>query len=112
MENEKLKQNISNKSQWLRVIYMILFAVVLYITMLVVGLIANVQLLFVLLSGQRNENIAEFAANVSDYIYRIVAFLTYTDERLPYPFSSWKAQCRDKAVQPTTVIDNTNDQPE
>jgi hypothetical protein len=89
MDNEQVKQNISNKNQWLRILYMVLFAVILYLVMLVVTVVVVVQLLFALITGKPSEDVADFASDLTQYVYRIVAFLTYTDDRRPFPFNSW-----------------------
>lgn len=89
MDNEQVKQNMSNKNQWLRILYMILFAVILYLVMLLVTVVVIVQLLFALITGKPNEDVADFATDLTQYVYRIVAFLTYTDDRRPFPFNSW-----------------------
>ena len=90
MDNKTVKQNVSNKNQWCRILYMILFAVILYVVMILVSVVVVVQLLFALFSGKPNQDIADFAADLSQYVYRIVAFLTYTDDRRPFPFDSWE----------------------
>ncbi|MCX4186629.1 DUF4389 domain-containing protein [Methylophaga sp. OBS4] len=92
MENEAVKQNICNKAQWYRILYMVLFAVVLYLVLILVGIIVIVQLVFALFSGKPNENIADFASDLSTYVYQLVAFLTYTENRRPFPFNSWNEQ--------------------
>jgi hypothetical protein len=89
MDNEQVKQNISNKNQWLRVLYMVLFAVILYLVMMLVTVVVIVQLLFALITGKPNEDVADFASDLTQYVFRIVAFLTYTDDRRPFPFNSW-----------------------
>lgn len=89
MDNEQVKQNISNKNQWLRILYMVLFAVILYLVMMVVTVVVVVQLLFALITGKPNDEVADFASDLTQYVHRIVAFLTYTDDRRPFPFNSW-----------------------
>lgn len=89
MEQEAVKKNISNKNQWLRILYMVLFAVILYLVMMLVTVVVIVQLLFSLFTGKPNMDIADFAADLSQYVYRIVAFLTYTENRRPFPFNNW-----------------------
>ncbi len=89
MDNEQVKQNISNKNQWMRILYMILFAVILYLVMMLVTVVVIVQLLFALITGKPNDDVADFASDLTQYVYRIVAFLTYTDDRRPFPFNSW-----------------------
>lgn len=92
MEQESVKQNISNKSQWMRILYMILFAVILYLVMMLVTVVVIVQLLFALFTGKPNDDIGDFASDLSQYVYRIVAFLTYTDDRRPFPFNNWEEE--------------------
>ena len=100
MDNEQLKENMSNKNQWTRIIYMVLFAIILYLSMMVVWLVVLVQLLFALITGKPNQDIADFAADLSQYVYRVVAFLTYTSERRPFPFNDWKSNTFQPEVRP------------
>ncbi|GAB4305140.1 MAG: hypothetical protein Kow0083_15600 [Methylophaga sp.] len=90
MDNETLKENVSNRNQWQRILYMILFAVILYLVMMLVTVVVVVQLLFALITGKPNEDIGDFADDLSRYVYRIVAFLTYSDDRRPFPFDNWE----------------------
>lgn len=96
MENEAVKQNLASKSQWSRILYMVLFAIVLYLVMMLVAVVVIVQALFTLITGKPNEDIGDFASDLSQYVHRIVAFLTYTDNRRPFPFNSWDEE--DEAV--------------
>ncbi|MCX4192838.1 DUF4389 domain-containing protein [Methylophaga sp. OBS1] len=92
MDNETVKKNVSNKNQWLRILYMLLFAVILYLVMMLVTVVVIVQLLFALFTGKPNDDIGDFADDLSKYVYRIVAFLTYTDDRRPFPFDNWEQE--------------------
>lgn len=96
MENEAVKQNLVNKSQWGRILYMLLFAIVLYLVMMLVAVVVIVQALFALITGKPNDDIGDFASDLSQYVHRIVAFLTYTDNRRPFPFNNWDEE--DEAV--------------
>lgn len=97
MDNETVKKNVSNKNQWLRILYMILFAVILYLVMMLVTVVVIVQLLFALFTGKPNDDIGDFADDLSKYVYRIVAFLTYTDDRRPFPFDNWEQDDQEEA---------------
>lgn len=96
MENEAVKQNLVNRSQWGRILYMVLFAIVLYLVMMLVAVVVIVQALFALITGKPNDDIGDFASDLSQYVHRIVAFLTYTDNRRPFPFNNWDEE--DEAV--------------
>jgi len=102
VENDQVKQNLSSKNQWLRIVYMVLFAVVLYLVMMLVAVIVIVQALFALITGKPNEDIGDFANDLSTYVYRIVAFLTYSDDRRPFPFNSWEED-------PDTTVEDDDD---
>lgn len=103
MENEVVKQNVFSKRQWLRILYMVLFAVVLYLVMMLVAVVVLVQALFALVTGKPNDDIGDFASDLSTYVYRIVAFLTYSDDRRPFPFNNWEED------ESSTVEDNDED---
>lgn len=87
MEKQELKQNIKNCSQWSRLLYMLLFGVILYLVMAVLCIVVVVQAIFSLVTGSTNENIQEFSKDLSRYITQIVFFLTYNENRKPYPFN-------------------------
>ncbi|HZD25723.1 MAG TPA: DUF4389 domain-containing protein [Alphaproteobacteria bacterium] len=102
--DETLKQNLTRRSIWIRVLYMILFAVVFELAKFVVLLIAVVQVLAKLLSGGVNEELRHFGGRLGRYLQQIVAFQTFHTEERPYPFSPFppgSAVARtDEAVSP------------
>lgn len=85
----QLKQNLQDTSQWMRVLYMVLFWFVLYFVLMVTGLIIFIQVLFALITGSDNKNLRKFAADLASYINQIISFLTYNDDRKPFPFAEW-----------------------
>jgi len=89
MDNDELKQNVRNKTQWSRLLYMLVFMVVLYIVMMLVAVVVLVQFVFALFTGKAHTSITDFATDLSRYVYQIVAFLTYSEERKPFPFTAW-----------------------
>lgn len=91
MDTESLKTNITSGEHWLRLVYMLLFAVLLYVAGFVMGVIIVLQFLFALLSGSANKNLRDFGESLALYIYRVLQFLTYGREEKPFPFSDWPA---------------------
>lgn len=89
MDNETLKSNLTSGEHWLRLLYMLLFAVVLYVAAIVVGLVIVVQFLFALISGKANDNLKQFGGSLSRYIFQVLRFMTYNREEKPFPFSDW-----------------------
>lgn len=89
MNNEELKSNLLSSKHWLRLLYMLLFAVILYVAIMVVWVLVVVQFLFSLITGQDNFKIRQFAYSLSTYIYQTLKFLTYSSDEKPFPFADW-----------------------
>lgn len=106
---EQLKQNLQDTNQWMRILYMVLFWIVLYFSLMVTGLIIFVQALFALITGSDNENIRKFAAELTKYINQILLFLTYNDERKPFPFAAWGKVDKVKALSKPAPVDEVDE---
>lgn len=91
MNNEELKSNLLSSKHWLRLVYMLLFAVILYAAIMVVWVLVLVQFLFSLITGLDNFKIRQFAYSLSTYIYQTLKFLTYSSDEKPFPFTDWPA---------------------
>lgn len=86
---EQIKQNLKDCNQWMRILYMVLFAIILYFASMVTGILIVVQAIFALITGEDNKNLRELGAGLATYINQIYLFLTYNDERKPFPFAAW-----------------------
>ncbi len=89
MDTETLKTNVTSGKHWLRLVYMLLFAVLLYVAGVVMCAVIVLQFLFALLTGSPNGNLRQFGKSLALYIYRVLEFLTYSREDKPFPFSDW-----------------------
>jgi len=87
--DEQTLSNIKSKSQWMRLLFMVLFAVINYFVRMIILLIAVVQFLLMILSGKPNQNLLKFGGSLSTFSYQIMLFLTYNSETKPFPFSDW-----------------------
>ena len=82
--------HITNKQSWMRLVYMILFGIVLYVMAnAVVLVLAIVQFIFVLATGRPNGHLESFCASTSHYCHQVIRYLTYTSEDRPFPFDQW-----------------------
>lgn len=86
---EQINGHLSHLQTWKRIFLMLLFAVVVTIARWLAWAVILMQLVFVLLSGEKNENIVKFGRSLSIYEYHILLFLTFSTEKLPFPFSPW-----------------------
>ncbi len=86
---QQTKDNLTNRSTWMRLVYMILFAVIFYIVALVIAVVAVVQFLSRLLTGKVNQQLQALGQGVGIYVNEITQFLTYHTDDKPYPFAPW-----------------------
>lgn len=120
MAGQELKQNLQNTNQWIRILYMVLFWIVLYFSMMVAGVLIFIQVLFALITGSDNKNLRGFSADLAKYINQILLFLTYNEDRKPFPFAAWgeiekhapiDSQVETKADEHEAIIDVEEDKP-
>ena len=113
METETKKttlDSLKDTNQWMRVLYMILFALILYVATAVLLLITVVQAVFALLTGSPNENITKFGGDLSRYIYQITQFWTYNSEEKPFPFGPWPEEnAVDLGSEESVVVESADD---
>ena len=84
-----VQRHLSNRQTWLRLPYMILFGVVFEIVKYAVFLVAAVQFLFMLFSGEAQPQIRKLGASLAEYLRQIVEFLSFRAEGKPYPWGIW-----------------------
>lgn len=87
--SDDIVENLKQPSQWFRVAFMVVFAVVLYVVGLVLTLLTVAQILFSLLTGSDNENLRALGKDLSTYVHQILAFLTYNSDYKPFPFAAY-----------------------
>ena len=90
MDNE-LKQNLTRSETWIRVLYVILFAVIYMVAEVVLIAVVVVQFGFVLITGKRNENLLRFGGSLSRYMYDVLLYFTFRSDDRPFPFDDWPA---------------------
>lgn len=79
--------NNGERTQLIRLLYMLLFGLFLYLALIVLVVVVIVQFIFALFVGEPNAGIRNFSRDLAQYIHQITLFLTYNDERRPFPFN-------------------------
>ena len=87
--DREITENLKSRGTWLRLVFMLLFVVIYYVSELVLFAVAALQFLWKLFSGDVNERLTAFGANLADFIRQIARFLTFNTEQMPFPFSDW-----------------------
>ena len=72
---------------WLRLLFMIIFAVLFGIAETILAVGAVLQFGFLLFTGKRNESIADFGGKLADWMRGVARFQTAATEEKPFPFS-------------------------
>ena len=89
-ELDELVDNLKEASAWIRVLFMLAFAIVLYLIIAPVILVLMiVQALFVIITGESNTNLRFLGAALSKYIFQVLQFLSYNSNTKPFPFSDF-----------------------
>ncbi|WP_078085440.1 DUF4389 domain-containing protein [Microbulbifer mangrovi] len=89
MNNEQLKHNLTSTDHWLRLLFMVLFVILLEVAGVVMLATIVLQFLFSIVSGGPNDNLRQLGNQIASYIYQILQFLIYNTEEKPFPFAEW-----------------------
>lgn len=87
--NVDTKRNVMLLSTWIRLLYMVLFVVILSGAMLVLKVAVVVQFLFRLVRGSEIARLSQFGVGLGNYFRAIILYLTYHTDEMPYPFGEW-----------------------
>jgi len=88
----------SKKSDWSRLPYMILFAILFNISEFVIYVIMIIQFVLKLMTGEGNDRLFVLGKNIARYVTKLVEYLTFVSDEKPYPFSSWPADENIQAI--------------
>lgn len=96
-ELDEIVDNLREPNSWFRIVFMIAFAVVLYLIIAPVILVIMIaQVLFNFITGEANSNLRDFSGALAEYIFQILRFLLYSSEDKPFPFSDFPSVGDDK----------------
>ena len=84
-----LKQNLKEKSTWIRGLYMLLFILFISVAKVVILAVIIFQFLSELITRKTNQRLLKFGQSLSTYSYQILVFLTFNSEYRPFPFGAW-----------------------
>ena len=80
-------ETVPHTDRWMRLLYMVVFAIIGYAVYWLVAFLAVVQFGLALLTGHPNENLKDFAAKLGAYLKSVADFLGYVTDVVPFPFS-------------------------
>jgi hypothetical protein len=95
-QKNDLEKHVTAKSTWIRLLFMLLFAVLYGISRVVTGAVVVIQFFHVLLTGETNERLKAFGHSLALYSFQVVNYLTFNTETKPFPLDEeWPTELPD-----------------
>ena len=86
-----VNMSLTNVNTWIRLAYMVLFALLVMAARLLVSIVVIVQFALVLIFGRDNENLRNLGQGLGKWVYQAIMFLTFNSDDKPFPFDEWPA---------------------
>ena len=83
--------SLTNVNTWIRLAYMVFFALLVMAARLLVSIVVIVQFALVLIFGRDNENLRNLGQGLGKWVYQAIMFLTFNSDDKPFPFDEWPA---------------------
>jgi hypothetical protein len=104
--DSQMKNNLTNADGWIRGLYVLLFLFCLHLASMLMVLIALVQIVFNLVTGEPNQWLRHFGVTLADYINSANVFVCHQSNEKPFPFADWpKLRPLVIADEAETVVD-------
>lgn len=106
-----IKENLRSKNNWIRGLYILLFAILYGIAEFVLWAIVLFQFGSQLLTGHPNSRLLVFSRGLNAYIYQILQFISYRSDEKPYPFANWPSEGLEGEVESFEVeVESTGEE--
>ena len=80
---------VSRKQIGIRLLYTILFLVILGIVLVIVKVVVVFQFIYFFSNRKPNESVRQFSNKISTYGYRIFRYITLNESQRPFPFTNF-----------------------
>ena len=85
---EAIERHLKSRSTWLRLVFMIAFIIIANVAAMVASVVVVLSFLWVLFTGETNDQLKQAGRALAAYFADIVRFLTYNTDEKPYPFGA------------------------
>lgn len=76
-------------SRWARLIPMIVLIICFGLAEAALYIIAIIQFIWVLVNDERNQQLADFGAALSEWMAQDAKYLSFASDDKPFPWASW-----------------------
>ena len=84
-----VKENVTRRGIWLRLVFMIVLGVAFYVAEFIIFAVVTFQFLCSLFTGQPNEQLTRLGRKLACYLQQITVYWTFATEEMPFPFAPW-----------------------
>ena len=107
---QQTKTNLTNPDIWIRLLYMLVFGIALFVARMIIWVIAVLQFILVLVTGDDNVNLRNLGQGVARWSFQAFLFLTFNSEEKPFPFSDWpELEESEVAEEPEVIVAASED---
>jgi ABC-type Na+ efflux pump permease subunit len=92
LDENELKKHVKDKDTWLRFIYLVVFGVAFYLSIILTFATSIFQFLAKLFSGSSFAGLSEFGDNLATYQSQVTRFLTFSSDEKPFPFAPFPSK--------------------
>ena len=86
MDTEELKRELSAGEKWIRLLFIVIYAILWQVAEIVLAVTVVLQFLWTLFGGAPNPSLREFGQRLGTWLHQVVDFLTYVGDQRPWPF--------------------------
>ena len=86
---EETQTNEQIKAGWERVLYTMLYLIIVRFISMVLFVIAICQFIYSWVIGEPNEKLSHFTKGLAEYTKELVAYVGFNTEKKPWPSGEW-----------------------
>lgn len=110
--NDELKSNISSTDTWLRILFILGFGILTSVVMMpVVWVLAGVQFLFLLITGERNENLHKIHRGLAAWLGQVFSYMLYVSDHQPFPLNDLPELDDEELVEDAVIVEDVPSTP-
>ncbi len=92
-ERSELEKNITARSTWIRLLFMIIYVFLYTISRIVASVVVLIQFFNVLFTGATNKQLKTLGHSLAIYSFEVTNYLTFNTEKKPFPFdAAWPTE--------------------
>ena len=80
-----IEENLKSKATWTRLLFMLIACVLISIASFVGSFVVILGFLWLLVTGEVNQQIRQVGQSIAAYVYEIIRYLTFNTEQRPFP---------------------------